>query len=331
MACRYEGREQVEVAVDRGVDETAECRRLAELLNLDAVGIMRVEGDVQRVSWWAAPGSGPVPLHIQDAIYGRADGWIASPRGSDVVFARLTPRSSVRSVAALRGMLASLTRDEHAISEQLPEHEDAQSRERSRWAYAIHDGLTQVVTAAVLELEWMARKVDVEPSEAVAVLTEASVELRRALEEIRLMLTALSPQGTGEEEPLEELIQQVLARWRLPASWSIDGDVGAMPRTVREAASSVIREGVANAAKHSASKDVEVRVHATPEGMEVRVEDGGRGFKPGGTEVRKGHLGLDMLRRRVAEVRGTLDIESSPGRGTRVVARLPVEERGDEQ
>jgi signal transduction histidine kinase len=32
----------------------------------------------------------------------------------------------------------------------------------------------------------------------------------------------------------------------------------------------------------------------------------------------------------VAEVRGTVDIESSPGRGTRVVARLPVDEQGDE-
>jgi signal transduction histidine kinase len=93
---------------------------------------------------------------------------------------------------------------------------------------------------------------------------------------------------------------------------------------VLDAASSVIRESVANAAKHSASKDVAVRVHATRNGMEVRVEDGGQGFHSSGTGPHAGHLGLEMMRRRVAEVHGTLDIESSPGRGTRVVARLPV-------
>jgi signal transduction histidine kinase len=320
----------VEAAVDRGVDETAECRRLAGLLNLDAVGILRSEGDVQRVSWWAARGSGPLPLHIQDAVTGRAEGWIACPRGSDVVFARLTPHSSVRSVAALGAVLASLT---HVGKDEASREGDAlASGERSRWAYAIHDGLTQVVTAAVLELEWMARKVDVDPAEAMASLTEAAGELRRALEEIRLMLTALSPESEDEEEEsLEELVQQVLARWRLPAAWSIEGDIGAMSKPIREAASSVIKEGVANAAKHSATRDVEVRVQATPAGVEVRVEDSGRGFHPKGADGEHGHLGLEMLRRRVAEVKGTLDIESSPGRGTRVVARLPVNERGEEQ
>src|SRR5881396_730456 len=198
-----EGREQVETAVVHEADEAAECRRLAELLNLDTVGLLRRGASTRRIAWWAAPGSGPLPLHLDDVLEGPAEGWIACPRGDDLVFARLTPKSSVRSVAALRGMHSSLAGDLPSVSDGL---DDPYARERTRWAYAIHDGLTQVVTASVLELEWMARKVDVEPSEAVAVLTEASVELRRALEEIRLMLTALSPQGTGEEEPLEELI-----------------------------------------------------------------------------------------------------------------------------
>jgi signal transduction histidine kinase len=165
---------------------------------------------------------------------------------------------------------------------------------------------------------------------ATAALAEAASELRRALEEIRRMLAALSPEGSPQEEPLELVVQKVLERWRLPASWSIEGDVEALPGPVLAAASSVIREGVANAAKHSASSEVAVRVEATPQGVEVQVEDRGRGFLPAQGELGDGHLGLEMMRRLVAEVRGTLDIESSPGRGTRVVARLPVDERGDE-
>lgn len=322
-----EGRERVETALVRGADETAECRRLAELLNLDAVGLMRTGASSRRIAWWAAPGSGPLPLYLDDVLEGRAEGWIACPRGDDLVFARLTPKSSVHSVAALRGMLSSLAGQAPAAPDG---SQDPYARERTRWAYAIHDGLTQVVTASVLELEWMARRVELDPSQATAALAEAASELRRALEEIRRMLAALSPEGSPQEEPLELVVQKVLERWRLPASWSIEGDVDAVPGPVLEVASSVIREGVANAAKHSASNEVAVRVQATPQGVEVQVEDRGRGFQAPQGELVDGHLGLEMMRRRVAEVRGTLDIESSPGRGTRVVARLPVDERGDE-
>lgn len=323
----------MDAAVDHRTDETGECRRLAEDMHLDAVGVMRTEAGRRRVSWWVAPGSGPLPLDIEDALEGRAEGWIACPRGDDVVFARLTPRSSVRSVSALRAMLSSLAGAAGRTEDLAPAGaapEDRLVLERTRWAYAIHDGLTQVVTAAVLELEWMARRVDLEPSTAAEALARSAVDLRRALDEIRGMLTFLSREEPIGEESLQELVQEVLERWRLPASWSVEGDTDAVPRPVLEAASSVIRESVANAAKHSASTDVAVKVQATPRSVEVQVEDRGRGFGPSETGPHDGHLGLEMMRRRVEEVRGTLDIESSPGRGTRVVARLPVGDEGDE-
>jgi len=324
---------RVDAAVDHRTDETGECRRLAEYLDLDAVGVMRTEAGRRRVSWWVAPGSGPLPLDIADALEGRAEGWVACPRGDDVVFARLTPRSSVRSVSALRAMLSSLAGEPGRTEDLAPEGgapEDRLVLERTRWAYAIHDGLTQIVTAAVLELEWMARRVDLEPSTAAEALARSAVELRRALGEIRGMLAFLSQEEPTGEEPLEKLVQEVLERWRLPASWSVEGDTDAVPLPVLQAASSVIRESVANAAKHSASTDVAVKVHATRRSVEVQVEDRGRGFRPSETGPHDGHLGLEMMRRRVEEVRGTLDIESSPGRGTRVVARLPVGDEGDE-
>jgi signal transduction histidine kinase len=100
---------------------------------------------------------------------------------------------------------------------------------------------------------------------------------------------------------------------------------------VLDAASSVIREGLANAAKHAAASQVRVRVHATRREVEVRVEDQGKGFHPEGTGLHAGHLGLEMMRRRVAEVHGTLVVRSAPGKGTRVVARLPVIEEGEER
>jgi signal transduction histidine kinase len=208
--------------------------------------------------------------------------------------------------------------------------EDAVSRERARLAYAIHDGLTQVVTASVLELEWLARRAEVEPRAVAEVLSRAIDELRRALEDIREMLTRLSPEEPSSADRLEDLVHGMVERWHLPAAWSIEGDLQSVPRPVLEAASSVIRESVANAAKHAASSDVSVRVQVLRSALEVAIEDHGRGFDPTTGDPENGHLGLEMMRRRVAALSGTLDIRSSPGRGTRVVARLPVSNEGDE-
>jgi signal transduction histidine kinase len=204
--------------------------------------------------------------------------------------------------------------------------DDPIERERTRLAYAIHDGLTQVVTAAVLELEWQARRADLAPRDAVKALADATTELRGALDEIRELLSALSPRAGEPHRSVEELIEHVMDRWKLRAKWSVNGDLGAVPRPVLDVATTVIRECVANAAKHSESKDVAVHVRASAGGVEVRVQDGGHGFRPERAGLHAGHLGLEMMRRRVAEVNGTLDIESSPGIGTKVVARLPVDQ-----
>jgi signal transduction histidine kinase len=306
-----------------------ECRRLAELLNLDAVGVVRADGGRRRVSWWATPGTEVVPL--ERILDGTASGWIAFPRGNDLVFAHLTEGSPGRSVSALSAMLESLATERlRPADEELGgvAPEDPVQRERTRLAYAIHDGLTQVVTATILELEWHARRVELAPSESVEALQGAAGELRKALEEIRGVLASLSAHGGGSATPLEELIRGVLERWQLPASWSVEGDLNTVPRPVLDVASSVIRECVANAAKHASPTEVAVEVEASPAALEVRIEDKGRGFRPAATGLHAGHLGLEMMRRRVAELHGTLDIQSSPGKGTRVVARLPVPDKG---
>ena len=309
----------------------AECRRLAELLHLDVVGAVRNEDGRRRVTWWRAPGSASLPMSLADVVEDRVEGWIACPQPGGVVFGRLTEDSSVRSVSALTAMLGSLTDEpiqEPALRGGLAP-QDPVLRERTRWAYAIHDGLTQVVTSAILELEWLTDCIASDPTEALNAIGKTKIELRKALNEIRGMLATLSPQETENQESLESVVEGVMERWHLPARWSVEGDLDAVPRSVIDAASSVICESVANAAKHSSSRNVAVRVQASRSGMEVRVEDSGLGFQKEGMGLHAGHLGLEMMRRRVAEVDGTLDIQSSPGKGTRVVARLPVGQQGD--
>ena len=124
-------------------------------------------------------------------------------------------------------------------------------------------------------------------------------------------------------------MQDVVRRWRLPARVSVKGDLYHVPKPLLGAAYVVIRESLANAAKHAAAGNVSVWVNATEDELSVEVTDTGRGFNAGGsrTDREARHFGLEMMRQRVIESGGSLDVDSAPGRGTRVTARLPIEEK----
>jgi signal transduction histidine kinase len=213
--------------------------------------------------------------------------------------------------------------DVREVGDGIPDPDGTQEQ----LAYAIHDGLTQVITASLLKLEALAHHTEISPQEATEALHQAVAELRRALDEVRVVLASLTPEESSSAESIQDLLRSVLERWQLPATWSVEGDLADIPASVLETASSVIREGVANAAKHADAGEVAVRVQASGRSVEVSVEDHGCGFETEERDRVGGHLGLDMLRRRVADAQGTLDVRSAPGKGTRVVARLPVTDK----
>ncbi len=316
----------METTIDEPVIDAEACRRLAHALGLDAVGVLRRDPDGGRtLTWWAMPDAPTLPLDVEAIVEGRVDGWIVTDRGGDLVFGRLTDASSADALRVLGGAADG---SDEASRARPPEARDPLDADRSRWAYAIHDGLTQIVTAVVLDLEWLSRQTQTDSVRATEALAEAATELRAALEDVRAILGAVTPNSStrGWRRSLDELLRRVSDRWHVPASWSAEGDLDRIPAAVMDAAESVIREGVANAAKHASARSVAVRVHARPTELEVSVEDAGRGFHVDDVGPHAGHLGLELMRRRVAELRGTLDIQSEPERGTRVVARLPVEE-----
>jgi len=201
-------------------------------------------------------------------------------------------------------------------------------QERTRWAAEIHDGLVQAVTSAVIEVQMLRRRLAKDPQDAVASLDAAEQEVRRSLGELRGMLFDLSgAEETPEEgQSLPAYIEEVAARWRLEARAQIDGDLSWVPGRIKGAVYTILREGLANVGKHSSSTTVVVKISAGPDGVRLSIEDSGEGFDP--DAARTGHMGIELMRRRIAAVGGALDIESSVGNGTRVVAWLPVRGEG---
>ena len=134
--------------------------------------------------------------------------------------------------------------------------------ERARWAMRIHDGLTQTVTSAVLELQTLRTRILADPAGAVASLSAVEAAIRADLREIRQMLFDLYEDQRPPEPPMATFVDELLARWGLPARVTIDGDVDAVPLGVLETAHAVLAESLANAAKHAGTSDVAVHIAA---------------------------------------------------------------------
>jgi len=89
----------------------------------------------------------------------------------------------------------------------------------------------------------------------------------------------------------------------------------------------VAQESLRNAVRHAHAHRVEVWLRRTPTTATLEVADDGRGFDVRRAEERRPGMGLFSMRERVGLANGTLSVESAPGRGTRVVATVPLTEQ----
>jgi signal transduction histidine kinase len=200
-------------------------------------------------------------------------------------------------------------------------------QERTKWAIHIHDGLTQSVTSALLELQSLRSRIETEPDEALATLKEIEDAIRGDLKQIREILFELYEGTSHREPPIGNFVEHLVERWHLPARVSIEGDVDVIDDVTLETANAIVAEALANAAKHSGAPEVSVKIRAGLEELRIEVEDRGLGIDAPSDE--DPHFGLRLMRGRAEEIGGSIEIESKPGSGTRVVAVLPVGGRGD--
>jgi signal transduction histidine kinase len=201
-------------------------------------------------------------------------------------------------------------------------------QERTKWAIHIHDGLTQSVTSAILELQGLQHRIRTEPESVLESLKEVEDAIRSDLKLIREMLFELDGGTPHREPPLASFVSDLVERWHLPARVSIEGEVDRISDLTLETANAIVAEALANAAKHSGAPEVSVRIIAGLDELRIEVEDRGSGILAATDD--DPHFGLRLMRGRAERIGGTIEIDSKPGSGTRVVAVLPVGGRGDE-
>ncbi|MFB4316476.1 sensor histidine kinase [Actinomadura sp. 21ATH] len=182
--------------------------------------------------------------------------------------------------------------------------------ERRRLAAEIHDTIAQGLAGIITQLQ------AAEDSEHVR---RATALARESLREARRSVHDLAPTHL-EHDSLPEALKKIV---RDGTQLTVTGTVEPLHEEIEAALLRIAQEALANAARHAAAGRVGVTLSYMDDEVTLDVRDDGRGF----TRPSRG-FGLTAMRERAARVAGTLEIESEPGRGTAVSARVPLIRHG---
>jgi signal transduction histidine kinase len=206
----------------------------------------------------------------------------------------------------------------------------AQEDERTRVARELHDQVGQSLTALVMQLGAAERILAEEESNATAEVRRAREGLSDTIDEVRRLMSDLRPSildDMGLSSAIRWYAEQRLSDAGIRAMIKVDQMGRELHPATEISVFRVFQESINNAIKHAHPNNVSVSFDRTDNHLECEVSDDGIGFDPqtavpgsdGGWAV-----GLIGMRERVNLLNGTIDIQSSPGSGTKVSFRIPA-------
>jgi signal transduction histidine kinase len=200
---------------------------------------------------------------------------------------------------------------------------DASEQEKRRWAMELHDETLQDLGALkVMHESHLARG---DPETMRNSLEQASGQLDRTIASLESLIHELRPATLdvlGVSAAVETLVERTCARGRIDGTTHIDLQDGRLSPQLESTVYRVVQEALNNTVKHADASRASVAITEANGEVTIFVEDDGSGFDP--SQGFGDRFGLHGMRERVELVNGQMEIDSLPGRGTRIEAHLPV-------
>ncbi len=191
--------------------------------------------------------------------------------------------------------------------------------ERNRLAREIHDGLGSTLSTLIIQSEYlhnMAREEELkrEIVDLKSCAEEAIDELRRSLKMMREEFEL----GAG----IDDYCRTFSERRKLPVRVVRSGLTRPLSNDAQLTIFRVLQETLNNASKHAQASEVVVTVDFSEDRLRLEISDDGIGFDA--KAIPRGHYGILNIRERAGKVGGNVELESSPGKGTRITLEIPV-------
>jgi PAS domain S-box-containing protein len=223
-------------------------------------------------------------------------------------------------------------REQKRLEQELLHQQSALAvlQERERLARELHDSLGQILGYVNTQTQ-AARQVLAQGQVEVAdgYLKELTRVAQDAHADVREYILSLQTNASREQQFLPTL-RAYLHRFRqssgIDAELVADDDPRvALAPAVETQLMSIVQEALTNVRKHAAARQVRVTFQIVEGRAQVQIADDGKGFDPSELAAHAGlHFGQRIMRERAAEIGGTIETQSSAGKGTRIIVTAPL-------
>jgi PAS domain S-box-containing protein len=194
--------------------------------------------------------------------------------------------------------------------------------ERQRLARELHDSVSQALYGIALGARTARTLLERDPAKVAGPLDYVLQLAEAGMAEMRALIFELRPESLAEEGLVAALAKHAAAL-RARHQLDVQTNLGEEPELafeVKEALYRIAQEALHNIVKHAHASRVDVWLARQDGRVVLTVQDNGQGFAAGGAFP--GHLGLKSMQERAVRLGGVVQIESTPGQGTRVVASV---------
>lgn len=206
---------------------------------------------------------------------------------------------------------------------------EGQEEERKRIAMDIHDGIGQMLTSLKYQIE----SIDPDAANSRERIREVDKLIKETIKEVRRVTFNLKPTVLGDyglQAGLKVYIQEMSKLTDVALEYETSGELERLPQKTENNAFRIIQEAVNNAIKYATATRILVTLDKREGACIITVADDGKGFDTRLIEERSVNIesgrGFFNMYERTEYINGRLEIESEPGKGTRVTLRIPLQE-----
>ena len=210
-------------------------------------------------------------------------------------------------------------------------HMRAIEQERDRIAQDFHDGPLQTFFSFDVHLQYIRQILHKDPERAAAELQNLQDLARDQGREMRDLIMEMRPvdlEGATLASVLRLAVEGSLKSGGLAVHLMAGEPQLRVPRKICRQTYQILREALNNARKHARAQHVVVKLNEGPDYFELTVDDDGAGFKFSGIhnldELDEQRIGPVSIKQRARQMGARLTVESNPGRGAKLVLRVPV-------
>ena len=205
--------------------------------------------------------------------------------------------------------------------------------ERERIGMDLHDGVIQSLYSLGLTLDFVKEILQENPEESLEKLKYATDGINSTIVDIRTYISDLRPRAMQEDlsfkENLKILLDEFIVNSKIEGVFK-DNLKGTLELDYHNTLTlfKIAQESLSNTARHSKAEKAEMHLWDEDGRVFLELKDNGQGFNVDKTQTNLGH-GLSNMHRRIRKAGGGIELDSSPGNGTRVLAWVPKEQEND--